>query len=97
VDFGISGRCKGTSGDRTDAGTIRYMAPEVLQGSDNKANPAIDIWALGVMLFCMRFYKFPFNGDTPQQVKDKIINQNFKIPRDCPVTEEFADIVKGLL
>jgi serine/threonine protein kinase len=30
VDFGISGRCKGNQGERTDAGTIRYMAPEVL-------------------------------------------------------------------
>ena len=66
VDFGISGRCKGSSGEKTDAGTIRYMAPEVLQGLDTKANPAIDLWALGVMLYCMKFYKFPFNGDTPQ-------------------------------
>ena len=74
VDFGISGRCKGNTAEKTDAGTIRYMAPEVLEGSDTKANPAIDLWALGVMLYCMRYYKFPFNGDTPQQVKDKIIN-----------------------
>jgi MAP/microtubule affinity-regulating kinase len=65
VDFGISGRCKGSNIERTDAGTIRYMAPEVLQGLDNKANPAIDLWALGCMLYCMKFYKFPFNGDTP--------------------------------
>lgn len=65
VDFGISGRCKGSVAEKTDAGTVRYMAPEVLQGSDTKANPAIDLWALGVMLYCMRYYKFPFNGDTP--------------------------------
>lgn len=30
VDFGISGRCKGGNAERTDAGTIRYMSPEVL-------------------------------------------------------------------
>lgn len=74
VDFGISGRCKGSNVERTDAGTVRYMAPEVLQGLDTKASPAIDLWSLGVMLYCMRFYKFPFNGETSQSVKEKIIS-----------------------
>ena len=63
VDFGIAGRCTANSADKTDAGTLRYMAPEVLNGTDNKASPAIDVWAMGVMLYCMLFYKFPFNGD----------------------------------
>ena len=73
------------------------MAPEVLDGSDTKANPAIDLWALGVMLYCMRFYKFPFTGETSDQIKQKIMSGEPKIPRDCPVTEEFVDLVKGLL
>jgi serine/threonine protein kinase len=30
VDFGIAGRCKGSNIEKTDAGTLRYMAPEVL-------------------------------------------------------------------
>ena len=64
VDFGIAGRCTPTINDKTDAGTLRFMAPEVLGGLDLKASPAIDIWALGIMLYCMLFYKFPFNGDT---------------------------------
>jgi serine/threonine protein kinase len=29
VDFGIAGICKGNEKERTDAGTIRYMPPEV--------------------------------------------------------------------
>jgi serine/threonine protein kinase len=84
-------------GEKTDAGTIRYMAPEVLDFSDTKANPAIDIWALGVMLFCMHFYKFPFTGDTSEQIKHKIINIDPKFPRDVPSTEEFIDLVRGML
>ena len=31
VDFGISGMCKPNNHDKNDAGTLRYMAPEVLQ------------------------------------------------------------------
>ena len=97
VDFGISGRCKGNTAEKTDAGTIRYMAPEVLDGSDIKANPAIDLWALGVMLYCMRFYKFPFTGDTSEQIKHKILTNEVRIPKDTPASEDFCDLVRGLL
>ncbi len=73
------------------------MAPEVLKGTDTKASPALDIWALGCMLFCMFFYKFPFDGDTAQQVKDRIISAELRFPRDRPHTEEFADLIRGIL
>jgi len=47
VDFGIAGVCKAEQKDKTDAGTLAFMAPEVLSGSNLDAGPAIDIWALG--------------------------------------------------
>ena len=73
------------------------MAPEVLKGSDTKASPAIDIWALGCMLYCMLFYKYPFNGDNGNEVKERIINQELKLPKDTAYTEEFSDIIRGML
>lgn len=73
------------------------MAPEVLNGVDVKANPAIDIWALGCMLYCMVFFKYPFNGETAAQVRDKIINQELRLPRDHAFTEELGDLLKGIL
>lgn len=56
--------CKADIHEKNDAGTLRYMAPEVLANSFTHANPAIDIWSLGIMLYSMIFRKFPFNGDT---------------------------------
>jgi len=56
VDFGIAGRATPSVSDKTDAGTLKFMAPEVLKGIDLKASPMLDIWALGVMLFAMFFY-----------------------------------------
>ena len=98
VDFGIAGTFKNNSGERTDAGTIRYMPPEVLKGSENQANPAIDIWAMGVMLYCMIYFKYPFNGDTHQIIIDKIINQELKFPNATPhTTTELQDLIRGLL
>lgn len=73
------------------------MAPEVLKGADTKANPAIDIWAIGCMVYCMLFYKFPFNGDSAEQVKDRIINGELRLPKDTAYTEECADMIRGLL
>mmetsp|Transcript_2829 Transcript_2829/g.2650 ORF Transcript_2829/g.2650 Transcript_2829/m.2650 type:complete len:163 (-) Transcript_2829:617-1105(-) len=74
VDFGISGMCKGKRSERNDAGTLRYMAPEMISESNSTANPAIDVWAIGVMLYCMVYEKFPFNGDSPEIIKNKILN-----------------------
>jgi serine/threonine protein kinase len=36
------------------------MAPEVLKGEINLANPAMDIWAVGMMMFIMLFGYHPF-------------------------------------
>jgi len=30
VDFGISGMCKGNQAEKNDAGTLRYMSPEMI-------------------------------------------------------------------
>ncbi len=39
VDFGIAGFCINNLKEKTDAGTQKYMAPEVLKGEVNLANP----------------------------------------------------------
>jgi serine/threonine protein kinase len=60
VDFGIAGFCLNHLKEKTDAGTFKYMAPEVLSGEINLANPQMDIWALGVMMFLMLYGFHPF-------------------------------------
>lgn len=97
VDFGISGMCKGNQQEKNDAGTLRYMPPEMILDYNSTANPAIDVWAIGVMLYCMVFDKFPFNGDTPEIIKNKITTQDVKFPKDTAVTDEFVDFIKGVL
>ena len=48
VDFGISGMFNvGFDGDKSDAGSVKYIAPEILKRIDNSAAPAIDIWSMG--------------------------------------------------
>jgi serine/threonine protein kinase len=47
VDFGIAGVCKNNFKDKTDSGTLSYMAPEILSKESTDAGPGLDIWALG--------------------------------------------------
>ena len=46
--------------DKVDAGTLAYMAPECLEKVAASTSPAIDVWAIGCMLFTMIFGHLPF-------------------------------------
>jgi serine/threonine protein kinase len=70
VDFGIAGFCLNFLKEKTDAGTFKYMAPEVLKGDINLANPQMDIWAVGVMMFLMLFGYHPFLTKKERLSKD---------------------------
>ena len=45
VDFGISGMFSlgKSEAERSDAGSLHYIAPEILTKADNRANPALDV------------------------------------------------------
>ena len=43
------------------SGSVLYAAPELLRG-DPYAGPAVDMWALGVLLYLLAFAKLPFQG-----------------------------------
>lgn len=60
-------------------GTPQYMAPEMTLG-EGLDNPAVDYWALGVILFEMLIGCTPFDGDTHQEIF-KNIRAN-KVPWD---------------
>ncbi len=60
IDFGIAGGCG--PGDRTTEGSLPYMPPEVLTSENTEVDPAIDVWAAGVILFVTVTGTFPFKG-----------------------------------
>lgn len=43
-------------------------------------NHKIDIWALGVTLFCLLFGKVPFNAESEFKLFDVIVNEDLKFP-----------------
>lgn len=87
------------------AGTPAFLAPELCStnGKSMKVTYKIDIWALGVTLYCLIFGDLPFSADSEYQLFEKINNDEVKF-RDMTrwrvakklSTEDF-EIVKDLL
>ena len=95
VDFGIAGICKGGEGENNDASTLRYTTPEML--TSNNANPAMDVWAIGIMLYYMLFNEFPFNGKEKDDIREAIKNKPLKLPKYATITPELVNFLTACL
>jgi serine/threonine protein kinase len=83
LDFGLGRRiprsgmaevttsCLALAETGATAGTLPYLAPEVLRGSPTSL-PS-DIWALGVLLYQMATGELPFRGATPFELSVEIM------------------------
>lgn len=59
IDFGFA--IKGSVSD-FHCGTPNFMAPQLLQKGSKYGTFAVDVWALGVMLFYLCEGRYPFRG-----------------------------------
>ena len=80
IDFGMARILKSGQLAQTYAGTVEYMAPEMLQKtSELSYNKSIDWWSLGILLFEMLTGVTPFFNQNSYKVKDNI-RSKFKVP-----------------
>jgi serine/threonine protein kinase len=64
IDFGIAGAINFMTQEDLDTGSLGYMAPECFTSTkDYKVDGRIDVWATGVILFCMLHASLPFKGN----------------------------------
>lgn len=62
LDFGLAGILgEGYESSLMMVGTPQYMAPEVIVGGQGDART--DVYAFGVLLYCVTTARFPFEGD----------------------------------
>ena len=92
MDFGIAG----VGGEKVDAGTISYMAPECFEHKC-KTEPSIDVWAIGVMFYAMMCGTLPFHDKNEKELIRKIREQKVRFPPDIPITTECKNIIWQML
>ncbi len=78
ADFGLAKRLDSQSTAWTQAGavlgTASYMAPEQAAGRVLEIGPAVDIYALGAILYELLTGRPPFQGDTWQQTVQQVLH-----------------------
>ena len=94
MDFGLAVNLKASPEDATAhvseelklrvAGTLPYMAPEVLRGE--KATPAADMYALGVVMYEMATGRRPFGAKTDAMLVSEILDRQPPTPRQVNAT-----------
>jgi len=88
-DYGLSKHISMSahSGNTVSVGTVHYMAPEIGSGSYSKA---IDIYALGVMLYEMLTGRLPFTGSSMGEILMRHLKDN---PDVSGVPEPYRSVI----
>lgn len=74
--------------------TPMYRAPEILETYNNyPINEAMDIWAMGCVLFLLCYREHPFEDSA----KLRIVNGNYSIPTNDNMHIMFHDLITGML
>ncbi|CAB3372690.1 Hypothetical predicted protein [Cloeon dipterum] len=79
ADFGFSNHFHPGQMLTTWCGSPPYAAPELFEGKQYNG-PKADIWSLGVVLYVLVCGALPFDGDTLQNLKARVIDGKVRIP-----------------
>jgi calcium-dependent protein kinase len=98
TDFGFAKCYDPQEGGLTETlGSPLYMAPEIIKKLPYDC--AVDIWALGVLLYIMLCGKPPFRGNTKESILVQVISKNISFSGDTwkKTSKEAKNFLKKML
>ncbi|KAJ1917262.1 hypothetical protein H4219_003292 [Mycoemilia scoparia] len=101
-NHGSESIAEGTTSDEPD----RLLTPRITahpttgasgNARQNVVTPAIDIWAMGVTLYCLVCGKVPFKADTEFELFEIIPRKELEFPTDINLPPSLMDLLQRLL
>ncbi|KAM8817899.1 calcium/calmodulin-dependent protein kinase kinase 2 [Rhynchonycteris naso] len=99
ADFGVSNEFKGSDALLSNTvGTPAFMAPESLSETRKIfSGKALDVWAMGVTLYCFVFGQCPFMDERILCLHSKIKSQALEFPDQPDIAEDLKDLITRML
>ncbi|XP_015273190.1 PREDICTED: calcium/calmodulin-dependent protein kinase kinase 2 isoform X2 [Gekko japonicus] len=99
ADFGVSNEFKGADALLTNTvGTPAFMAPETLSETRKIfSGKALDVWAMGITLYCFVFGQCPFMDERILSLHSKIKSQTLEFPDQPDISDELKDLITQML
>ncbi|XP_042342698.1 calcium/calmodulin-dependent protein kinase kinase 1b [Plectropomus leopardus] len=99
ADFGVSNEFEGTDALLSStAGTPAFMAPEMMTEHEQSfSGKALDVWAMGVTLYCFVFGKCPFYDEYIVSLHNKIKNKPVEFPETPVISNELRGLIERML
>ncbi|KAI7857602.1 kinase-like protein [Circinella umbellata] len=95
TDFNIAVRYSNEKPLSSIAGSMAYMAPEILMKRGYAAS--VDWWSLGVVCYELLVGKRPFRAKSNEALQHAIMHDPIEFPDDTNLSSEAIDFVQGLL
>ncbi|KAI0030543.1 kinase-like domain-containing protein, partial [Vararia minispora EC-137] len=93
-DFGFTREFDRGGFLETYCGTTGYASPEMLEGK-KYTGPEVDIWSLGVILYCLLTGGLPFDDDDESIMRAKVIRAEFADPDF--LSDDARDLLQKIL
>ncbi|XP_054467892.1 calcium/calmodulin-dependent protein kinase kinase 2 isoform X2 [Anoplopoma fimbria] len=99
ADFGVSNQFEGADALLTSTvGTPAFLAPEALSETrKNFSGKALDVWAMGVTLYCFVFGVCPFMDERIVSLHQKIKTQPVELPERADISDDLKDLLLRML
>ncbi|PVU99353.1 hypothetical protein BB559_000761 [Furculomyces boomerangus] len=97
TDFNVAAKVQPNKLNYTKAGTVGYMAPEIISGTGY--TKSVDWWSLGVVMYECIYNERPFNGESPQEICSETLYKNVSYPtwKGVRISNECIDAMSGFL